>query len=385
MSLRKIDRSTHFREFVGSAYMVIQRMKSWVKLTGFSGSPIEWILDFDGHENFMKVLRDLFTLRYGSIYVVSTTEELIEEMLNSCDPTLFKLYLVNGVDSVTWQKRTTNDENLAVDDTSCSESAVNDEIENRPNDDPSAEVDHARELPIDDVNEDKDKDEKDDQEFDLEPRSLPALNHSGVENMSVVSRIDDKVFHAVNDILEAYGYVANRTGKRIVHDIMNDEHLKAYDILIASEGFTSLMKSGIGVYEFCMQLFRPLQLKAQKKFPVVIYACPGSGKSHFNKYCLNNSALDTDAIFLWNGNRNMVVLTNIYELLLLGRKRIALLPTRSEFDYRCKMKGLEPTTWHGDLTAFLYKHKIKPIKTNEFLSNIIKGAQLLEVKKQLMV
>lgn len=84
-------------------------------------------------------------------------------------------------------------------------------------------------------------------------------------------------------------------------------------------------------------------------FEYLIYAPPCSGKSSFN-YSTGFGWNDTDHMCQWKSLKQKRVLTNMPHLLKYAKRSLAILPTRCEFERRCRARGLDyQDTWYDDL------------------------------------
>lgn len=94
------------------------------------------------------------------------------------------------------------------------------------------------------------------------------------------------------------------------------------------------------VYGASSELFGKLGCRLD----TLIYAPPCSGKTTFNDGRLS----DTDDLFSWRMDTKHGI-TNMSHLLKYARKSVAIIPSKREFERRCKIRGLPYTDqWYQD-------------------------------------
>lgn len=86
-----------------------------------------------------------------------------------------------------------------------------------------------------------------------------------------------------------------------------------------------------------------------KSFPLLVYACPGSGKSYLNK--IGRCFLDTDNLFFWPMiNQVPNIITNMPHLIKTAKHSISVIPTLAVFRSRCeKIQGFSDDWYYGML------------------------------------
>lgn len=105
-------------------------------------------------------------------------------------------------------------------------------------------------------------------------------------------------------------------------------------------------------------------------FPLMIYACPGSGKSYFNR--ITHEFLDTDYMYLWPFLTDTgKYITNMPNVISKAVYSIALIPSRSVFEARCISKKLKPKPeWYSGLIRDTQYANVK-LLSNKYLSEVI--------------
>lgn len=87
-------------------------------------------------------------------------------------------------------------------------------------------------------------------------------------------------------------------------------------------------------------------------FPLLVYACPNSGKSTLINKLKDYSIGDTDNIF-HEEKFCKVWFTNMPKLIPAGHVSLAVIPTRTTFKKRCEQRGLiVGDSWYDDLVRY---------------------------------
>jgi len=110
-------------------------------------------------------------------------------------------------------------------------------------------------------------------------------------------------------------------------------------------------------------------LKVCDPIGVVVYAPPHSGKSTY----LNSEApffVDSDALLDWNSYLQSNVMTNIPYLITCAKFSYAIVPSRTLFNERCRLRGLEPLDcWYDDVLHYAKRASVS-IYTDEYVGQV---------------
>lgn len=259
---RNQQRSERYREFVGSVSMCIESLRrwSWMQL-----EELAWILEFDGHPNFMKVVRDLYSESFGSIYQNHATESEIKFVLKKVGFMKFKNLLFN----------------YAVHPESAS--FIDDKIVEEPiaaTAPPSIKYEDSTNVWLPD-----------------EKLSLTAYidnwmsEHQGEVIVTKPQGIDDQLLQHENE-MQPMGNSVDDLDVEIISKLGHGREflsLNLFKPLILSREFRLAGEL----------MYKHLDNSRCSKFPLIIYAPPGSGKSEVNKALFNNRARYLKEIFLW--------------------------------------------------------------------------------------
>lgn len=125
------------------------------------------------------------------------------------------------------------------------------------------------------------------------------------------------------------------------------ENSLRYESYISQLFRSIISSSAVGQEDYfeqvCLSILKPLK----RKFPVVIYAPPASGKTTFLERCPAwLKCCDTDYVQSWMYEPDLVV-TNIPSLITIGTVSIVVIPSERVFAKRCRSRGLPYVReWH---------------------------------------
>lgn len=158
--------------------------------------------------------------------------------------------------------------------------------------------------------------------------------------------------------LEAYEHVTGEPVSVTVYDIsvrdldpqpeLQEPLFSAEEHFVAREDIDYIFTSDACKRNDVYSLSQKFLETPDVKFETVIYACPRSGKTTFNREF--RSCLDTDWMYYWPlMSGSATIITNMPHLLRVARKSIAIIPSLATFRERCQHISGYEDGWYNDM------------------------------------
>lgn len=351
MSTRKQARSDSHRIFAGYVVMVLDEYRRWYNMFP---DPLSWILEFEDHKHFMSVFRKLYSDKFGSYYVEHATEERIKETIMSVDIATFRNLLFIASTPETIPKPADSKKQNVGAPPVCVAVEQQEQIEEGVVEDivveDSASVCCAEVL------------------------EEPLASNVLLLPEPAVFMMETNLLYATEKVTEVKWN--EEENQKLVDNIVRNEIFENYNCdrteieqLVFSRKDTFMGKARIfklseklkevylnnDVYNYGEAVYHHLDYtdvkKVGAKFPIVIYAPPGSGKTTLNRKLFNSRARDTDQMLYWSTWKySPVVFTNMSHYVRRAHTSIMIIPSRAVFEERCRGRGLNPSpSWYDDV------------------------------------
>jgi len=365
---RSERRAQAMRALINRIEEKIDTIKRW-KRFGIIESH-SWLLEFCEHPNFFKGFKELLLENYTYDDFLKRTIN-VNTVLDTIDISTFKFYLIPKTER-----------NFVLKHEEVADAPSFDEC----TDELSVQIEYATCNVIE-------EEERQEVEFieEVEEVEVVVKIASATEiiteqvTSTIVQTSEDPIPDQVETILVALDSKINRrifanAMKLRINSRLNAEDLFSLWLGQTAEGRLKNKFANDDVYWLSNQLY-PNGIDV----PLLIYACPGSGKTTFNDD-YGDQFRDTDLMYYWGLSYYPVVLTNMSHLISNNiehhrrdRKAIVVIPSRSKFRERCYLLSGYTDKWYYDLIdnfCGIKSKYIKVIRSDDYLSDIMKNRDM---------